>query len=795
MTRRLEIALFAATWLVFPFAGRSYQQKAEDLSPVLRDALSALQRGDFQAGEQGLRAEVAAHPDNAWALSFLGAVLDNRKQFSDAEAMHLRAVARAPRSTEVLNNYAAHLWIAGNEQESVKIYRRIVGLDPTHYNANLQLARAALKEKNGPEALHCLDRLPAARQEMPEVLLPRLEALYAASDPAKGDALSARLLDMSRKYPKLAFAAGVVLSNAGQFGQAEAFFEAALQADPTDFEVLYDLGAAAARAGHYDRAREAFEAALRRQPVNVDVLYALACADHALRQWETAVRLLSQAVKLDPRRADVQRMLAVATTDLGALEDATAAWNRYLQLQPDDDAARRERGYTAAQKGQAEEGMADLEWYAARHPSDPVGLYELAQAERGSDLSKALKHLNQALSLDPGYVPALAARGSLYYQQSQLEPAVKDLEAAAALRPDDPAGLDRLGQAYQALDRTSDAVRVLRRAAELAPADSKTLLHFARALADAGNTEESKAVMDRFRQAGPEKRSGVRAGFVEYLALSDEQRHADFRARLAKAVQDHKADAALRVEYLKLLLSDSDWKQAANVTRAIAEMKPGAALLADAGHALLSTRQYALAGELLLQAEAAGPSAAIQLDLAVATFRQGDPAKGLDLLAHIPDSARGGDYYIGRAEMLDASGKSPDAVRDLQRSLEIDPRRPDLYRRAAALMLAKDRVADALQLLDQGARALPGNREIALMQAAAAELAGRADEAERALARIQSRWPEWPRVWETHAIILASHGQPDEARKARETAVALGSRGLPPDPQSYLRNLILTGSE
>ncbi|SPF55729.1 hypothetical protein SBA4_740001 [Candidatus Sulfopaludibacter sp. SbA4] len=64
--------------------------------------------------------------------------------------------------------------------------------------------------------------------------------------------------------------------------------------------------------------------------------------------------------------------------------------------------------------------------------------------------------------------------------------------------------------------------------------------------------------MDRFRQLGPEKRSGIRAGFVEYLSLSDAERHADYRARLEKAVRDHPADAALQLDYLKLLLADGN---------------------------------------------------------------------------------------------------------------------------------------------------------------------------------------------------------------------------------------------
>lgn len=791
MGNRLNLAwLLAAVVLLRPSASHAWQPgRTGNPNSEVRDAMAALERGDFPAAEQKLRSAIAAHPDDAWTLSLLGATLDNLKRIPEADVYHRRAIAQAPRSTEVLNNYAAHLWISGDEREAAKVYRQVVALDPAHYNANLQLARAALKERNGPEALRCLDRLPASQQGNPQVLLPRLEALFLSGDRARGDALAARLLEMARADLNLSFAAGIALSKVEQFGQAETFFENTLKGDPANFSVLYDLGIAAARAGHNDRAREALEAALRQQPQNVDVLYGLACADHALKQWETAVHLLSQAAKLDPRRPDVQKMLAVATTDLGALDDAAAAWDRYLKLEPNDAVARRERGYTAAQMGQIEQGIADLEWFVAKHPDDAVGHYELGQAERSLDIEKAMNHFDRALALDPNYVPARTARGSLYYQQAKPEAAVKDLEIAASLRPDDAASLDRLGQTYQALDRPADAVRVLRKAAELAPGDSKTLLHFARALADSGNLEESKAAMDRFRQLGPEKKSGVRAGFVEYLSLTDEERHADYRARLEKAVRDHPGDAALRLDYLKLLLVDGNLDRVPTAAQAIAGMKPGPAVLAEAGHALLGASLYSLANELLKQAEAAGPSAGIELDLANSTFRQGDPAEGLELLDRTPESARNGDYYLSRAEMLDASGKSQDALRALEQALRTASEHPDLYRRAAAFLLGKGQAPEAAQLLDRAASILPKSREILLMQAAAAELDGKTEDAERALRDIQNRWPEWHPAWTAHGMILAIHRHFEEARKALETAVALGAGG--PEVYFYLADCAL----
>src|SRR6185437_11331222 len=165
---------------------------------------------------------------------------------------------------------------------------------------------------------------------------------------------------------------------------------------------------------------------------------------------------------------------------LGALDDSAATWERYLQLVPGDDLGRRERGYLASRMGKLEQGIAELEWYAARHPDDAVGHYELGQAEKSLDVTKAMAEFDRALQINAEFTAARAARGALNYQAGKAEAALPDLEAAVAKQPDDAATLDKLGQTYQALDRAADAVRVLRRAAGLAPTNSATVLHLAR---------------------------------------------------------------------------------------------------------------------------------------------------------------------------------------------------------------------------------------------------------------------------------------------------------------------------
>jgi tetratricopeptide (TPR) repeat protein len=627
----------------------------------LQDAVAAIGRGDFSRAEHLLRVEVLAHPGEAPALSLLGAVLDSQNKIREADTYHRRALALAPASIDVLGNYGNHLIAAGDEEAALRVYQKITKLNPENPGANLQLTQLALKRKKGKEALAYLEHVPDA------------------------------VLNDSR----LTFSLGVGFANAGEFREAEVLFTRVLQAAPADFNVLFNLGAVAAAAGDYQRSREALEAALRQQPANVDVLYRLAETDRALHRDDAALALLARAAKAAPERADVQKLLAAAAADLGALEDALAAWDRYLKSAPNDDAARRERAFTIARLGKTAEGLAELHGYVQRHTSDPIGYYQLGIVESQNDPAAALAAFDQAISLRPDFPAARSARGALYYQLGKPEAGLTDLQMAAQEQPDDAGTLDHLGQTYLALDRIDDAVRVLRRAAALAPADSTVQLHFGRALAQAGDLAESKIVMDRFRQLGPQLKRGIPAGFVDYLTLSPEERQADYRARVQKAVREHPEDAAGQLDYFNLLLDDGKLEEASAAAQRLSALHPP------------PTPKLAIANARLLEAQGRLTDAIAILEQArekdwnhpelcwreVALWTR--LKRFPDALRAIPETSGEDELLLLRASVMELAGYDADAQRSLD---ELQRRRPEwapLWVVRASILSARGNLPEA----------------------------------------------------------------------------------------------------
>ncbi len=532
---------------------------------AISEAVAELQRGDLSSAEQTLRAELQRSPNDVTAQGVLGVVLDQEKRFAEADTVYRRAIAAAPDSAPLLNNFGNHLLTAGKLAEARKVFLRVLALNPDQANANVQLATIALRLKSPVEALRYLERLPTQAQQAPAV---------------------AMLL-------------GIALSSTGQYSNAETFFQRTVDAQPDNFQALYDLGLAASHAGHKQRAREILAKALERQPGNVDVQYDLAAVNAELNDKDVALQLLARAAQQAPERADIQALMAHISADLGYFGDAAEAWERYMKLAPGDDTGRREHGFAEAALGEKPDaGLADLKWFVQKHPNDALGHYELGAAESAGNPAEAERELNRALALKPDLGPARFARGLLNYRRGRLEPALADFEFAAAHEPQNPAVLNRLGETYMALNRPQDAVRVFRRAAEAAPGDSTILLHFGRALSKTGHTDEASAVFARVRELGPGRSELPHpAGLIDFLSLPPAEQLARYRAGVERTVQKNPDNIEAQVQYLEILLDEGKVQGAAATCHKIISLKPSAALRSEAVQMLRKAQQYELASQ------------------------------------------------------------------------------------------------------------------------------------------------------------------------------------------------------
>jgi tetratricopeptide (TPR) repeat protein len=225
-----------------------------------------------------------------------------------------------------------------------------------------------------------------------------------------------------------------------------------------------------------------------------------------------------------------------------------------------------------------------------------------------------------------------------------------------------------------------------------------------------------------------------------------------------------------------LLLAEGNQEDANHELHELLRLNAPADLCRRAGAALVEAGQYALAREFLERAAASLPAA--RLDLAIAVFFTAGATQALEALGPSPEGELAGDYLLLKARLLDAAGQSAAARQALDQGLRFSVSRPQVAEQAALLLLRSARQQEALDLLARAILASPGVPDLLLLRALALGQSGRRAEAEKALAEIEARWPEWDRPYLAHALLLERADRPTRARRAFQTVLALDPHSL-----------------
>ncbi|MGH9630140.1 MAG: tetratricopeptide repeat protein, partial [Bryobacteraceae bacterium] len=514
--------------------------------------------------------------------------LDEEGRCEEAERHYRALLAQGSPSGALLNNAANHYLICGQTDKAHDYFERILRTNPTHGNANFQLARIAAERRQGSKALEYLARV---KRVDPQTLLVRAEALHWSGQKSASSSILDGLEKAAVGDGPMLFLLGLSCARLGMYERAEAAFNHALSLQPGDFDITFALGRSAARAEHYDRAQSALEAALRLRPDDTNVLVELGRVSAARQDYVRAVFHLAQARKKASENADILLLLARAAEDAGYYEDAANAYDEYLRLRPGEDTVRRDRARAYGQtESRLEQASKEIDWYLARHADDAQGHYIAAQIVWGVKPGQALHHLTEAVRLDPESVSIRFSRAWMLQRAGQMTESLTDLEVARRLAPDNARILDLIGLAHLALDRPADAEKVLRVALAKAPDEPEVIMHLGRALMALGRETEAQTYMEKYRAIRPQALPGLRKrfGMIELATLTAaEQRRREIE-RFRRESRDHPDRPDYQLNLSSLLLADGRKEEALQEFRRLLTLNPGSEVLEEAGSVLLT---------------------------------------------------------------------------------------------------------------------------------------------------------------------------------------------------------------
>ncbi len=169
---------------------------------------------------------------------------------------------------------------------------------------------------------------------------------------------------------------GNVYFNVGQYGLAIERYNQAVSLDPTLVAAFYNRANALTRSGAYDEARQDYDRALELAPEDADAFNNRGMLHLYRGDYAAAIEDFNAALAIDPR-------------------DSTFIVNR---------------GLAHLHDARPEDALKDFVRAITAEPRDAAAHYGAGQAASAmNDRAAALRHLSQAMVLDPAYVREAAA--------------------------------------------------------------------------------------------------------------------------------------------------------------------------------------------------------------------------------------------------------------------------------------------------------------------------------------------------------------------------------------------------
>ncbi len=294
---------------------------------------------------------------------------------------------------------------------------------------------------------------------------------------------------------------GDVYANAGDYEQANAYYDRATQLDancavcyyrwwsalydneeykaalapiqkaielsPEDYTYLANQGKTYYHLEDEENAKASF-----RRAVAIAPAYAFNSWGNALyelERYDESVVKYRQAIEMDPENATYYSNLGGAYKELEEYDLAMAAYAEAVAIDPDYDTVYNRWGNILYSLERYEEAVEKYERAIAAAPGDAVYRANLGGAYR--QLKKwelAAEAYAAAVEIDPTYAYAWNQWGNALYALGQYADAAGKYQEAIRLRPNTPVYHYNLGLAYYQMGRYADARPALQQAADLA---------------------------------------------------------------------------------------------------------------------------------------------------------------------------------------------------------------------------------------------------------------------------------------------------------------------------------------
>jgi tetratricopeptide (TPR) repeat protein len=231
-----------------------------------------------------------------------------------------------------------------------------------------------------------------------------------------------------------------------------------------------DLGMEYYEQGEYDEAAAEFQAAIELEPDDAGAHRNLGTAYLEQGKYEEAAAAYEKAIELDPDFGEAYGDLAGAYVNLGRLSEAIAAGEKAIELAPDYAMAYNNLGFAYYTQGMLDEAIAEYQEAIRINPDfdkahDNLGVAYMMQDQ----LDEAIAEFKEVIRINPDHVGGHVNLGFAYYTQGMLDEAIAEYQEAIRINPDLALPHKNLGLAYRDQGRAEEAIAEFETYLQLAP--------------------------------------------------------------------------------------------------------------------------------------------------------------------------------------------------------------------------------------------------------------------------------------------------------------------------------------
>jgi predicted Zn-dependent protease len=528
----------------------------------------------------------------------------------------------------------------------------------------------------------------------------------------------------------------------GEAASAAATLDAGIARNPDEIALLLMKIDMARKANDLQKVDAAFHSLFRVLPA--ERVYRADLADIYLKagRIDAAEAVWREGIAAAPESWGMKQDLIAFLDRNRGIEAAEAEITRYIAASPDQSELYFWLADLYIAHDAPDRAVHLLEKVATTEKFEPQGLNARASLARiqfaQGNRAVTEKLIAMILEKNPTHPDALFMRAGLNFDQGRYQNAVSDLTEVLRDRPRSPEAKQLLAESLLRLGSLDRAAEAQAQLVDIVPQDNAAQVRLAQILSAKGETARARATLDRVTRTNPDYPVGWES-----------------LARTAITAQDWKT-AEMAIARLESLAGQT---LPAAFLRGEVEAATGKPESAIAHFAQVATAD---------PATPLGERALIALVRAYA---------GLDRLAAAAtylDSLNSNSSFVAnlRGETELALGKPQVAEAEFEEAVAAGGGRPEPYLNLAQLRLNDHRGEQAIQVLRQGAAALPGNDRIALVLADSLSQLGRPGEAIAVYTQVLERNPSLDTAANNLAALIADfqYADPEALRLALRVA-------------------------